>query len=446
MRYADLLATTATVTILAAAGATAVAQNAPATFNGISVRPDTIIPGVGQVMIPYSSIEQPGDVGVRAHTHYRILKTIAPVVPPNMRPAGARPLLSEPETPASLACVYHLVPQTDGCDPNIVSQNASGGSQAIAIVDAFHNQTAEADLKTFSDQFGLPKAKLQVVFCSSTKCGVGTPPPTDQGWAFEIALDIQWAHAMAPKAKIILVEANSNSFNDLLLAEDKAAELVAAAGGGQVSNSWGGSEFSGQTSFDGHFVKRGVVFFASTGDHKGGTTNPDVEYPSTSPNVIGVGGTTIVRNKDHIFKTESAWIDGGGGLSAVYDRPGFQKVIKNLVGNTRGVPDVSWNADPASGAVVFCSAGTCGSQGGFFVVGGTSLAAPAIAAMTNNAGHFRPSGDAQHTALYDGLGGKRFEDTHKGKCGNGPNGAFVHAVTGWDRCTGIGTPKGKKGL
>jgi hypothetical protein len=444
MRYA--FTTIASVTMLAAATTAAAAQGAPATFNGLSVRLGTIIPGVGQVVIPYSSIEQPGDAGVRAHTHYRILKTIAPVVPPNARPAGARPLLSEPETPASLACVYRLVKQTDGCDPNVVTRNASGGSQVIAIVDAFHNATAAEDLQTFSDQFGLRTPKLDIVFCSSTKCGVKTPPPPDQGWAFEIALDIQWAHAMAPKAKIILVEANSNSFADLLLAEDKAAELVAAAGGGQVSNSWGSSEFSSQTDFDGHFVKPGVVFFASTGDHKGGTTNPDVEWPSTSPNVIGVGGTTIVRNKNHIFQSESAWIDGGGGLSAVYGRPRFQKVVKQQVGKTRGVPDVSWNADPASGAIVFCSAGTCGSSGGFFVVGGTSLAAPAIAAMTNNAGHFRTSGDDEHTALYHGLGGKRFNDIVDGKCGNGTGGAFVNAVAGWDRCTGIGTPNGKRGL
>jgi hypothetical protein len=415
-------------------------------FNGILAEPGAIIPGFGQVMTPYSSIEQPGDIGVRAHTHYHIIRTFVPYTPPSLRPAGATRLLTEPETPASLACVYGLVPKTNGCDPNKVTKVAGGGSKAIGIVDAFHNKTALKDLKTFSKAAGLPAPKLQVVYCSSTECGVSTPPAEDQGWAGEIALDIQWAHAMAPKAKIILVEAASSSFVDLLRAEDKAAELVAAAGGGQVSNSFGGSEFVGQDGFDSHFVHPGVVFFASTGDHKGGTNNPDVNFPSTSPFVVAVGGTTVIRTAAGAYQKQSAWIDTGGGLSAIYPRPSFQNGVAAQVRNTRGVPDVSWNADPNSGAVVYCSAGTCGSSGGFFVFGGTSLASPAIAGMVNNAGKFRNSTAAEQAALYAGLGGAKFTDVKSGKCGNGPKGKFVRAVSGWDRCTGIGAPKNRAGL
>lgn len=427
------------------AAASAFAQTVT-TFNGVPAVVEKTIPGVGDVLLPESSIARPEDHGLRAHTNYKILRlTKAPG--PLAEPKVPGPMLTKPETPASMACVYRVVAQTMGCDPDDVSTVATGGSKAIGIVDAFHNKTALKDLKKFSTQFGLPAPKLRIEYCSATKCtGVTKAPPADQGWAGEIALDIQWAHAMAPKAKIILVEAFSNSYVDLMRAVDRAAELVAAEGGGQVSNSYGGLEFGSQTTFDNHFVHSKVVFFASTGDHHGGTNNIDVNWPSTSPNVIGVGGTTIIRKADGTFDYEQAWLNTGGGLSSIYARPSFQNGVMSEVKNHRGVPDVAWNADPASGVYVYCSAGTCGSSGGFLVFGGTSLASPAIAAMTNNANHFRGSTAAEQTVLYKGLGTGKFTDVIKGKCGNGTNGKFVNAVAGWDRCTGIGTPRTLKGL
>jgi len=431
-------------------GGSAIAQDV-ALFGGRQLTVERVIPGVGEILLPESSRRRPEDLGLRAHTHYRIFKPInvtGPTALP-LRSTGVSPAMTMGETPASMACVYKVVAQAHGCNPNIVTRNAGGGSQAIGIVDAYHNPTALADLQTFSTQYGLPAPHLKVVYCSSTTCaGVSTPPPSNQDWAGEIALDIQWAHAMAPHAKIILVEANSNSFVDLLRAEDRAAQLVHAAGGGQVSNSWGGGEFGGQTAFDSHFVKSKVVFFASTGDHKcsGAPNCVDVEYPSTSPNVIAVGGTTVNRANNGNFQKETAWIDTGGGISSVYPRPSFQNVVHSKVGAMRGVPDVAWNADPESGVPVYCSAGSCGSSGGFFQFGGTSLSSPAVAAMTNNAGKFRASGDAQHKALYKGYGGDNFSDVVGGQCGNGPSGAFVTAKKGWDACTGIGTPNTLDGL
>jgi kumamolisin len=156
---------------------------------------------------------------------------------------------------------------TPGCDPNIVTTVSNRGSKVVVIVDAFHYSSALADLILYSTQFGLPAptpANFQVVF--------GTPdsvqPPVDPtfGWEFEEALDIEMAHAMAPNAKVILVEAASDSNADLLFAEDVASALVAAAGGGDVSNSWGESEFPGQLALDSHFSRPNVVYFASTGD------------------------------------------------------------------------------------------------------------------------------------------------------------------------------------
>ena len=190
------------------------------------------------VVVPPSSVADPADAGKRAHTNYRYLALPLDAAPPALY--GVNPTVPPGpgnfETPASLACIYGLVAKTLACNPRKVTANVVGGSKAIAIVDAFDNPTVLADLKFYAAQFGLPaitSSNFQVVFAN------GTRPPRDDGWGLEIALDVEMAHALAPKAKMILVEAASNSFADLLFAEKKAAALVAAAGGGEVSNSWG---------------------------------------------------------------------------------------------------------------------------------------------------------------------------------------------------------------
>jgi len=420
-------------------------------YGTLLVKPDRVIPGVGRVVIPESSLFKPGDQGRRARTHYLLLIPDSPIEPPHF---GATPNVVTPaattslsETPASLACVYRLVAQSLGCNPNTFFTVANGGSQAIGIIDWYDNPTVKADLQYFSTYFHLPAPKIEVVYCSAATCtGVTTPPPANQSTAGEIALDVQAAHAMAPHAKIILVEAFSNSYTDLMRAEDRAAQLVAAAGGGQVSNSWGGSDSAGETSLDSHFVHTGVVFFASTGDHKGGTNVADVEWPSTSPNVVAVGGTTILRTSStKAFSSEKAWLDGGGGISANEARPAYQNGIQSAVGNRRGVPDIAGEADPASGMYVRCQATSCG-HGPWLVIGGTSLASPLLAGIANAAAKFRASSKSELTTIYSGLGGAKYNDIHAGKCGNGTGGAFVNAISGWDRCTGVGTPKGKTGL
>src|SRR5689334_4390287 len=189
------------------------------------------------VVVPPSSTVNPADAGKKAHTNYRILTLPPGAAPPALHGPNPQvpPGSGNFETPASLACIYGLVPKALACDPKKVTANVVGGSRAIAIVDAFDNPTVRADLQAYSSQFGLPaitSSNFQVVFAT------GTRPPRDDGWGLEIALDVEMAHALAPKAKVILVEAASNSFADLLLAERKAATLVAAAGGGEVSNSW----------------------------------------------------------------------------------------------------------------------------------------------------------------------------------------------------------------
>src|SRR5262249_5204293 len=164
------------------------------------------------------------------------------------------------ETPASLVCVSCLVPRSSSCNPNVVTANPTGGFGAIAVVVAFHDPTALQDLQTFSTQFGLKAPNLTVVFAN----GVKPVQDPSGGWELEAALDLEWSHAMAPDAKLFLVEARSNSLSDLMAAETVAGNRVASAGGGEVTNSWGSDEFAGETSFDSKFTTPGVVYFASS--------------------------------------------------------------------------------------------------------------------------------------------------------------------------------------
>jgi kumamolisin len=384
----------------------------------------------GRVMTPASSIARGSDKGVRAHTHLQIFvpeEAVTPFAGPPFAGFGF-------ETPASLACVYNLVPKASACNPNLFKANPAGGFGAIAVVDAFHYPTALADLQTFSTQFGLKAPNLSVVFAG------GTRPAQDPtgGWELEAALDLQWAHAMAPDAKLILVEAASDSLNSLLAAEVVASQRVVAAGGGEVSNSWGTDEFAGETTFDSEFTTPGVVYFVSSGDQ------PGVQYPAASPNVVAAGGTTTARNPPNgNFLTERPWDLAGGGLSAFEARPTYQDGIQTIVGNARGVPDISFDSNPITGAWVFDSTPVQGAGSGWFIVGGTSLAAPALAGIVNAAGSKLASSPAELSLMYSNMAVTTdFNDIRTDFCG--PTAGFTGKL-GWDPCTGIGSVKGKLG-
>jgi kumamolisin len=409
--------------------------------------------GAGTVVIPQSSIEQPGDIGVRAHTNVGILLAsgAVPAKPGQAQSLGMVPMVENTfdvqplglppftgflaETPASLGCVYHLVSSlVPGCNPNVATANPTGGSRAIAIVDAYDDPNALNDLKKFSTQFGLPAPNLTVVYASGVK------PPVDPsgtgGWELEESLDIEWAHAMAPNAKIILVEAASNSFANLFAAVDVASAKVAAAGGGEVSNSYGGSEFSTEASSDSHFKKVGIVYFASTGD------SPGTEYPSVSPFVVAAGGTSTTRNNSTgAFLKEVAWQDEGGGISKYEPRPAYQNAVLAIVGSKRGTPDLSF--DSASPTPVWVYATLPGKAGGWFFVFGTSVASPSLAGIVNSAGHFFASTAAELTTIYANRAvAADFRDITLGNCG--PYGGLFTAV-GYDLCTGVGSNQGKVG-
>jgi kumamolisin len=381
------------------------------------------------VVVPKSSIEQPGDIGVRAHTNIKLL------MPDTGKPMAGPPFAGYGyETPASLACVYNLVDRTPrGCNPNEVTANPTGGKGAIAIVDAFDDPNAQADLQAFSAQFGLESPNFTVVYASGTE---PQPDPTG-GWELEESLDIEWAHAMAPDAKLYLVEAADNSFVNLLTAEVVAAQLVAKAGGGEVSNSWGGSEFSQESQLDQYFVYPKVVFLASSGD------DPGTIYPSTSPNVIAAGGTTTARNPNTgDFLYELPWDLAGGGVSQYEPRPKYQNGIARIVGAYRGVPDLSFDSNPVTGVWVLDTYPYEGETG-WWIVGGTSVASPSLAGILNSTGQIHKSTQDELSEIYSNLGAPyAFNDIRLGVCG--PYSGFV-ATWGWDPCTGVGSVNGKFG-
>ena len=286
-------------------------------------------------------------------------------------PLHVRPNVSNSPTglsPAAIKSAY-----------NFTTSSTAGAGTTIAIVDAYDDPTAESDLAVFSSQYGLPACTTaNGCFTKVNQTGGTKYPKTNAGWALEISLDVQWAHAIAPGAKILLVEATSNSFTNLLAAEDYAANHAQ-----YVSNSWGASEFSGENAYDGHFSHSGVSFFVSSGDN--GTP---AEYPSSSPNVISVGGTTLHFNGGN-FSSETGWSGSGGGCSVYETAPsaqsGFGEYGQVNCAGKRATPDVSLDADPASGVSVYDSTRYQG-QKGWWQVGGTSASSPMVAARAAVAG------------------------------------------------------------
>jgi subtilase family serine protease len=383
----------------------------------------------GSIVIPASSLHNPSNAGTQVHTNVRFFVSARA---PEVREATSGPPFPgyNFETPASLACVYGLTTLVSGCSPNVVSAAPTGGSRAIALVDAYNypNANALADLQVYSAQFGLPAptaSSFQVVYAS------GTPRYRDSGWELEAALDIEMAHAMAPHAKIYLVEAASDSTTDLLAAVDVAAQLVAAAGGGEVSMSWGGGEFAGEASYDSHFTKSGVAFFASTGDA------PGVEWPSASANVVAVGGSSLARQVGTMaLLRHASWVDGGGGFSTYVARPSYQSSVAGAVGSMRGVPDISAVADPSTGVWVYDS-----GNGGWLIVGGTSVASPLVAGIVNASGHFYGSSAAELTQIYinSAASATHFTVGATGYCG--PQASYA-VSGGWNPCLGVGAPFG----
>ena len=311
--------------------------------------------------------------------------------------------------------------------------NAGGGAgQTIAIVDAYDDKTAEADLGTYRSHYGL-SACTTANGCFkkvNQSGGQGSYPSNNVGWSLEISLDLDMASAICPNCHILLVEATSNSNANLYAAEDTAARLGATV----ISNSYGGAEAATETTDDAHFNHPGVAITVSSGDSGYG-----VEYPAASRYVTAVGGTTLTRAGAGF--TESAWSGAGSGCSAYEPKPAWQHDAGCA---RRTVADVSAVADPNTGVAVYdsnCSAfqqlvGQCFK--GWGTVGGTSASSPIIAgvyALAGNAAtvNYGSAPYANPGALHDVTSGSN------GSCG----GSYLcTAGAGYDGPTGLGTPNG----
>jgi subtilase family serine protease len=313
-----------------------------------------------------------------------------------------------------------------------------GAGQTIGIVDAYDDANAESDLGVFSAQFGLP-ACTSSNGCFRKVYANGKKPAANANWAVEIALDVEWAHAIAPKATILLVETPTNSLSDLLTGVTTAVKNGAST----VSMSWTVGEFSGETSMDKNFVSSGVTYLAASGDAGTGAV-----YPAASPDVVGVGGTSLYLSANGSYQSETAWSGSGGGLSAFEREPSFQAQfgIPNDPRGYRGNPDVSYNGNPGTGYAVYDSIGISG-YAGWFQVGGTSAGTPqwaALIAITNSmrVAARKANLSSTNTTLYTLAKTAASTDFNAVTQGtNGTCGTMCTASTGYDYVTGLGTPQ-----
>lgn len=292
--------------------------------------------------------------------------------------------------------------------------STGGNGSTIAIIDAGDTPTIETDLTVFSSTFRL-SSPTNDNFEIVKMPGVGS---ASGDWITETCLDVEWAHAIAPDAKILLVEAKSANNFDLLSAVDYARNRPDVAA---VSMSWGGQEFFRENNADSHFASAyGAVFFASSGDDGSST---GVSWPASSPNVVGVGGTILSFKCDGTVNSEIAWNESGGGVSAYESLPSYQTIF-GVISSRRSVPDVSYDA--GTGVAVYC-----GSDDGWITVGGTSAGAPQWAAI-------QALGlSATNTNLYGKA--KSAYSSYFRDITSGTNGGY-NATLGYDCITGLGSP------
>jgi subtilase family serine protease len=356
--------------------------------------------------------------------------------------ADSRPVCPGPAAPGAARCHSHVVTDARGIPNASASPSGYGPTQfrtgynltatgssstTIGIVDAYDDPNIETDLGVYSTQFSLPACTTaNGCFKKVNQTGGNSYPAKNAGWALEISLDVEIAHAICPSCHILLVEATTNSFANLLTAEDYAVGHATI-----VSNSWGGGEFSSETTgaYDGHFNHIGHPITFSSGDGGYG-----VEYPAASQYVTAVGGTTLNLNSNNTYKSETVWSGAGSGCSAYEAKPTWQKDTGCV---RRTVADVAADADPNTGAAVYDTVRDQG-RSGWFQVGGTSLASPLIAAVYALAGNASSTSDGSYpyahtSALHDVTSGSN------GSCG----GSYLcTGVVGYDGPTGNGTPNG----
>ena len=350
----------------------------------------------------------------------------AATVRPNAIPSG------EGYGPSTFQAAYGLT----------AASAADGSGTTVAVVDAYNDPTAAADLAEYRSAAGLP-ALTSGQFTQYNQNGQTSPlpatAPTDDDWTLEESLDVDMVSAICPLCKIDLVEATNDSGTGLYVAEETAATTRGAK---YISNSWGGSESSTDLTYDTeYFGVSGVVYTASAGDsaYSGG-----VIYPSTSPHVVGVGGTSLDTASNSRGYTESVWETSssegtGSGCSSNEPQPSWQSALSVItaVCSHKVDNDVSADADPNTGAAVY---DTTNGNGGWLEVGGTSESSPMIAAVVALAGNNGNGGNNAADSIYTHTG--NLYDVTSGSNGSCSPSILCTAATGWDGPTGWGTPDG----
>ena len=368
-------------------------------------------------------------------------------------------------SPAQIRAAYDL-PALPAAGTALTPAQAAqlGAGQTIYIVDAMHNPNAAAELAIFNQKFGLPACttkaiatnatlplppastsgcEFSVVYNTPSSTMTATAPAYNSGWAMEIALDVQWAHATAPLARIVLIEAPDASINSLL----GAVRLANLMGPGVVSMSFGAVEGNWTASVDSAFTGKNMTYLAATGD-----SGSSVSWPSVSPNVLAVGGTTLSYSGTGT-RSEAAWSGTGGGISAYTALPSYQSA-SNVPGMTgllrRNVADVAFNADPATGQYTAVMA-QGSSTASWLSIGGTSLSTPQWAGLiaianASRALQAKTALGLAHTTLYGqiatvpGTFASSFADITRGSNGTC---SVCTARVGYDPLAGLGTPNVK---
>ncbi len=364
-------------------------------------------------------------------------------------------------TPAQVRAAYGFPALPSAASLWTAAQLAQmGAGQTIYLVNAHHNPNVAAELASFNQQFGLPGCssnvlpagaslplaaaspkgcELLVAYSSTAGRPSSTVPAYDAGWATEIALDVQWSHAIAPMARIVLIEAPDASTNSLLA----AVQLANSMGPGVVSMSFGTAEGSWTSSVDSVFGAGQMTYLAATGDSGAG-----VMWPSVSAKVLAVGGTSLTYSGTGI-RSEAAWSGTGGGTSAYVAAASYQQSGVPVVGSLgrRTVADVAMNADPLKGH--FLAVIPSGSTSVKWVsAGGTSLSSPMWAGLVAVANAVRqqsalPALGATQPLLYGKVAAtpigyaRAFADITSGSHGTC---ATCSARAGYDELTGLGTP------
>jgi subtilase family serine protease len=392
--------------------------------------------------------------------HYTLVRTAQP--PPT--DAQCRAQIGQPcYSPQEIRTAYDLDP--------VLKAGYTGKGQTIVIIDSFGDPTIQNDLQVFDSAYGLPAPPSFSVLAPLGQLQFDPNTPGMIGWAAEISLDVEWAHAMAPDANIVLMTSPVNETQgvqgmpEFLYLEQYAVNHHL---GKIISQSWATTENTLFTipggrqvinNFDRFYQKAdaaGVTVLGSTGDS--GTANPDingniypfptVNFPASSPYITAVGGTSLFADTNGNYQNETAWSATGGGISQYFNEPNYQKTTlpasaQKLLNGHRGLPDIAFNADPGTGVLVYLS--FPGVPAGWYIFGGTSEGSPTwagiIADGNQMAGH---SLGFINPAVYKlGKGSDYAESFHDITVGNNrqDNIPGYDATPSWDPTTGWGTPK-----